>query len=109
MLCVDDALLDRWLDGALPPSEAGALATHVAGCATCSARREVRLAEEHDWRAALALDATEQAYLARADLAAAWRVAAAPARPSRWWPALVVLGLVGACLTWLLALPSLEL
>lgn len=109
MPCPDDALLDRWLDGALGLDEGTPLAAHVAACPACSGRRDVRLAEERRWQAALALDATELAYLARADLAAIWRRAAAPARPADWWPALVVLSLAGAYAAWLVALPALAL
>jgi hypothetical protein len=109
MRCPDDALLDRWLDGALGAGEATALAAHVAACPACAARRDARLDEERGWRAALALDAAELAYLARADLAAAWRHVAAPARPAYWWPTLVVLSLAGAYAAWLVALPALEL
>lgn len=109
MQCPDDALLDRWLDGALAAPEHGAVGTHLAACAPCAARRGARLAEERGWRAALALDAAELAYLARADLAAAWRQAAPLPRPARWWPALVVLSLVGAAMAWVVALPDLGL
>jgi anti-sigma factor RsiW len=108
MRCPDDALLDRWLDGALSIDETAALAGHVAACPACAARQNARLAEERDWRAALALDAAELAHLARADLAAAWRQAPALARPARWWPPLVVLCLAGAYAAWLVALPALE-
>jgi hypothetical protein len=111
MTCPDDARLDLWLDGALAgPAEAAAVGAHVAGCPACTARRVARLAEEQLWRAALALDARELAYLATADLAAAWRagiVPAPPNTPARWWPALVLLGLFGAYAAWLLAVPIL--
>ncbi|HEY7066882.1 MAG TPA: zf-HC2 domain-containing protein [Chloroflexota bacterium] len=106
MPCPDDALLDRWLDQALAAPERDAVGAHLAACAPCAARRDARLAEERGWRAALALDAAELAQLARADPAAVWRSAAAPAQ---WWPALAVLGLVGAAVAWLVALPDLEL
>ncbi len=109
MRCPDDALLDRWLDGALAVTETAALATHLAECRACAARRDARVAEKRGWRAALALDAAELAYLARADLAAAWRRAAEPVRPAYWWPALVVMSLAGAYAAWLVALPALEL
>ena len=109
MQCPDDALLDRWLDDALaPPDEALALGAHLAGCPRCTGRRDARLAEERQWRAALALDAAELAYLAWADLAAAWRARTAPARPAHWWPALVVLGLAGGYAAWLVTLPALQ-
>jgi Putative zinc-finger len=109
MRCPDDALLDRWLDEALAASEATAVAAHLMGCAPCAAWRDARLAEERGWRAAMALDAFERAYLAHADLATAWRHALAPARPAYWWPALVVLAVAGAYGAWLVALPALEL
>jgi hypothetical protein len=109
MQCPDDALLDRWLDHALAGPEHDRLAAHVAACPACAARQGARLAEERAWRAVLRLDAAELAYLARADLAAAWRQAPTPAGPAYWWPALVVLGVAGAYAAWLVALPVLEL
>ena len=109
MHCPDDALLDRWLDDELGPDERSAAATHMAACPACTARRNARLAGERGWRAALALNAAELAYLARADLAAAWRQAAVPTRPAYWWLALVVLSLAGAYATWLVTLAALEL
>lgn len=109
MRCPDDALLDQWLDDALAAPQAAAIAAHVDECGTCAARRGARLLEERGWRAALALDPAELAYLVRADLPAAWRQAVAPARPAYWWPALVALAVVGACATWVVALPALGL
>jgi hypothetical protein len=109
MRCPDDALLDQWLDDALAAPEAAAVAVHLGACGPCAARRAARLAEERAWRAALALDPAELAYLARADLAAAWRQAVAPARPTYWWPALVTLGVAGAYTAWLVAVPALGL
>src|SRR5215211_7026779 len=100
MRCPDDALLDEWLDDALGAPEMSALAAHLGECPLCAARRDTRLGEEHGWRAALALDAAELAYLAHTDLSAAWRRGAAPARPAYWWPALVALGVGGAYATW---------
>src|SRR5689334_6680699 len=108
MRCPDDALLDGWLDRALAEPEREAVGAHLAACASCAARRDARLVEERGWRAALALDAAELAQLARADIAAVWRHAAPPARPARWWPALAVLGLAGAAVAWLVAMPDLE-
>jgi hypothetical protein len=109
MRCPDDALLDQWLDDALAAPQAAAVAAHLDECGTCAARRGVRLLEERGWRAALALDTAELAYLVRADLAATWRQACAPPRPAYWWPALVALGMAGAYATWLVALPALGL
>lgn len=109
MHCPDDALLDRWLDEALTSPEAAALSSHVAACPACAARWATRLAEEQRWHAAVALDTAELDYLRRADLAAAWRQAAAAARPALWWPALTLLALAGAATAWLLALPNFEL
>ncbi|HLH23530.1 MAG TPA: zf-HC2 domain-containing protein [Chloroflexota bacterium] len=109
MRCPDDALLDRWLDEALAADEAAAVAAHAASCPACARRREARRAEERAWRAALALDGAELAFLARADLAGSWRAAHTSARPASWWPTLVVLGLAGAYAAWLVALPALEL
>jgi hypothetical protein len=107
MICPDDARLDLWLDGALAPADERTVAAHVAGCATCAGRRATRVAEEALWRAALALDASELAALAGADLTA-WRRAAAPARSARWWPALLLLGAAATYAAWLLAAPALE-
>ena len=109
MTCPDDARLDLWLDDTLDaPGEAAAVAAHVASCPACTARRAARLAEERLWQAALALDAGELTHLARANLMAAWREAAVPAQAALWWPALVLLGVVGTWLAWLLALPMVE-
>src|SRR4051794_21039676 len=109
MRCPEDALLDRWLDGALSIDETAALALHVAGCSACVVRQDARLAEEQQWREVLALDAAELAALRHADLAAAWRHSGAATQPAHWWPALVVLSLAGAYAAWLVALPALEL
>jgi hypothetical protein len=109
MRCSDDARLDLWLDGALDAAEAAELAAHLATCADCAARRVARDAEERHWRAALAVDADDLAFLARADLAGAWRAAHAAARPALWWPALVVLALAGAYAAWLVVLPAVEM
>src|SRR3954470_20090800 len=102
MRCPDDARLDAWLDGAPGTApEAAEIAAHLTSCPACTARQAAREAEERQWRTALALDADELAFLARADLAGAWRAAHAAARPALWWPALVVLALAGAYATWL--------
>jgi hypothetical protein len=108
MRCPDDARLDLWLDDALAAADAGALAAHVADCAACATRHAARQTEEAGWRAALALDAAELAYLAGANLTA-WRAAMVPARSARWWPALVLLTLAGAYAAWVAALPTLGL
>ncbi len=111
MTCPDDARLDYWLDEALAEAEAAAIAAHVADCPRCAVRRLTRLTEERLWQAALALDGAELAYLARANLAAAWRTAAAPAVAqgaplAHWLAALAVFGGVAAYGAWSTALPA---
>jgi hypothetical protein len=110
MTCPDDERLDYWLDEALPTPEAAALAAHVADCSPCADRHLARLTEDRSWRAALALDGADLAYLARANLAAAWLRGPLPAaRPATasWWPALVLLGAVAAYGAWATAMPLL--
>jgi hypothetical protein len=107
MTCPDELQLELWLDRALAAEPAAEIAAHLMHCAGCSARRRSREAEEHTWRAALALQTSELAPLWQAQLASAWQTGRLAHRPARWWPALVVLGLVGSYLAWQLALPAL--
>ena len=110
MTCPDHTRLDYWLDEALTEAEAAAIAAHVADCPACAAHRLTRLAEDRLWQAAMALDGAELAYLARANLAAAWRSAAVPvaahgAPLAHWLAALVIVGAVAAYGAWATAMP----
>ncbi len=110
MTCPDDARLDYWLDDELTEAEATTIAAHVAGCPRCVARRLTRLAEDRLWETALALDGAELAFLARANLAAAWRrtavpVAAQSASLAQWLAALVLVGAVAAYGAWITVMP----
>lgn len=110
MTCPDDERLDHWLDNALHPTEATVLAAHVADCPPCASRHLVRLTEERLWQAALALDGAELAFLAQANLAAAWqRVPLSAAQPAAaaWWPPLVLLAAVAAYGAWATVMPLL--
>jgi hypothetical protein len=107
MTCPGELQLDLWLDHALAVEPAAEIAAHLTHCSACSFRRRSREAEEHTWRAALALQASELAPLWQAQLASAWQTGRLAHGPARWWPALVLVSLVGSYLAWQLALPAL--
>jgi hypothetical protein len=108
MTCPDDARLDLWLDDALPAVEAAALTVHTVECLRCTAQVAERQAEEQRWRRALALDASELAYLHRARLVAVWQPPVARPILAAWWPVLLVFGLMASYLAWLAMLHTLE-
>src|SRR5688500_7550579 len=104
MACPDELTLDLWLENALPPDEAAAVAAHARTCATCAAVEQAGRALGAELQAALALDADERAYLSGLELASRWCTSPAAAGPSWGWIALVVV--VGGYAAWLAAAPA---
>jgi hypothetical protein len=107
MPCPDELTLDLWSADALEPTEAAAVATHVAACARCTAQQRQQQAASARLRAALDLDQDERAYLASLDLASRWRTRSTRAADSRLgW--LALFGVVTAFVAWTLAAPLLD-
>jgi anti-sigma factor RsiW len=106
MPCPDEVTLDLWSADALDPTKAAAVASHVAGCDSCTAQQRRSHAGTARLRAALDLDQDERAYLATLNLASRWR-AQSNRTADRHLGWLALFAVIGAFLAWTLAAPLL--